>query len=1348
MATYILRRMHYQKLHKFYVVLNSQQSSLLRKDIVTPVCSSPRLYSKAPSSDNPSASTTTEDKKIVAKKTILLPKTSAHALSQQSDQITKKTSAVLELDADKTEGEKVPVLITAASLEDMKQAMFEIERVLQKHIEKTKENLPVLDRPEELLFIPKECADQLTARSGSLLREMQNETASQIKVKYDVENEHGVLVTVSAAEDGHLKEAMEKIQNLIANNLSESDEMTVSLQEGRIIVGRKGSQKQGLEKETGTKIYVRFNDAHDEALVTIQAKNQQELEAAKAKIQKVVEKSKYPKRRVDLTSDERYKLIGKGGNNIQRIRKNLKQMDAEVLVGKDLLVEAKDEENLDKAMAIINKELEKLRLTTSTIEVSEEEAGSVIGKGGENIKQIQQKLKEMGAEVNISLPKGITPKCFIIESRNKQDVDAAVAMIKERLENTRSVQKRTLEILQKEAQYLIGPRGEQIASIREQFAERGISINIPKKTTGEKTKIQIIGNSAEDIDEVVSTLEEKLKNMKTRTKQKGILSVSWEDRGRLIGRGGENIKKMQDILNQKGIKIVIPPQTSEEESYEVEVYGENEESIQEGIAMLEEKIREMKTRSQPQESKTLSFSWEDRGKLLGKGGEKFTRIQKTLNQKGVDIRLPSKPNKDGSLNIVLVGDSKELIEEAYAMIREEMGKLRKTLLITYAERGKLIGSGGGNLSRIREQLEEKGVSLKINDDYKSVRVVIVAQNEEDLEETIEMVHQELELERSVKRVEVLRDAALGLIMGKKRELENQFGDKLKLQLHLDNHKIFSVDEEEAAILSIDCEDPEITQKVKAEVDKLENKTWLPHKVKVQYEDSTEDAEQTLRDVFDMTNCFYYKPKQNGEELIIYARNEEDYELALARMKEHAKLKITEWSEVPWRIDISRDAVVGLLMGKRREFENKFGDRVKLRLPLDHQASLEYTDPQIAEEVLAEIQELNETKWLPHTINVEEDVAKRVIGVRSENIIDIIEKTNCYLSFTEAEDGRDLTIYARNEEDFKAAMARINEFIEHKTDARSTKKINISREAYLGLATGKRRELETKFQDQLKLKLSVGDFDMFHNQDAVHSSIVSIECEDPETVKEIEAEIEELNKIKWLPHTMKVGNELAQKIIGHKGETVKDIMEKTNCFLNFKPTMDGEELVIYARNKKDLKSALTKVNEHKKQLPLTKRLQISRNAVLDLLMGKREELENKYGNQVKLVIRTGLFYGGKDSIPVVVDCKDSEIVEEVTAEIEELGGTNWREHKMIMQQEVVKRVVGFRGQNMKDIMEQTNCYMHFNPTQDGEELTISGRTEEDIESAIAKVNEFSKYSFTPERIGEVRVPKRKQTKFED
>ncbi|XP_062602630.1 vigilin-like [Saccostrea cucullata] len=1355
MATYILRRMHYQKLQKFYVVLNSQQSSLLGRDVVTPVCSSLRLYSKNSSSDNPPASSTTEDKKNVAKKTILLPKTSAHALSQQSDQITKKTSAVLQLDPEEAEGEKVPVLITGASLENIKQAMFEIERVLQKHIEKTKENLPVLDRPEELLFIPKECADQLTARSSSLLREIQNETASQIKVRHDMENEHGILVTVSAAEEEHLKEAMEKIQSLIANNLSESEEMTVSQQEGRIIMGRKGLHRRDLENATGTKISVRFNNSRQEALVTIQAKNLQELETAKEKIQKVMERSKYPKRKINLTSNEKFRLIGKDGNNIRRIRENLKQMNAGILEGKEWLVEAEDEENLDKAMEVINKELEKLRIITKTIKVSDEEAGSVIGKGGENIKQIQQKLQEMGSEVRISIPKHVTPKCFVIESTNKEDVDSAVAMIKERLEKIRSIQKKTLEISQQEARYLIGPRGEQIASIREQFAERGININIPKKMTGEKTNIQIIGYNEEDINEVVNFVEEKIKTMKLR-KHRDTFSVSWEDRGRLIGQGGDKIKKIRDELKQKGVEVILPSQASEDKLFEVRVFGESKEKVQEAITMLEETIHELKPRTQPPQRKTLTLSWEERGKLLGKGGENFARIQKTLNEKGIGMKLPPKANKDGSSNLELVGENKELVQEAVAMIEEELrlGESRRILLITYAERGKLIGPGGEHVKRMRESLEEKGISIRIleQEDHKTCRVVITAQNAEDLEETTAMIYQELGLNRSVKRVDISRDAALSLIMGKKRELQNQFGDKLELQLHIDNHKLFEVDEKGTALVSIECEDSEITQKVSNEIEKLKNETWTPYKVNIQYKDSTQrtgDMEQILRDVLDMTNCFYYKPEKGGKEVILFVRNEEDYELALARIKEHAKLKITESSEVPWRIDISRDAVVGLLMGKRRDFENKFGDCVKLRLPLDHQASLEYTDPQIAEELLAEIQELNKTKWLPHTINVEDEVAKHIIGVRSQNISDIIEKTNCYLSFKEAEDGRDLTIYARNEEDFKAAMARINEFIEHKTDTRSTKKIKISRDAYLGLITGKRRELETKFENQLKLKLSVGDFDIFHNQEAILSATASIECEDPETIKEIEAEIEELNKIKWLHQTMKVGNELAQKVIGHKGETVKDIMEKTNCFLNFKPKLDGEELVIYGRNEEDINSALAMVNKFKKQLPSMKRLQISRNAVLDLLTGKREELENKFGNQVKLVIRSGLFYGGKDSIPVTIDCKDSEILEEVKAEIEELGGTNWLEHKMIMQQEVVKRVVGFRGQNIKEIMQQTNCYMYFTPTQDGEELSISGRTEEDVESAIAKVNEYSKYSFTPERIGEVRVPKQMpQFKDED
>lgn len=48
-----------------------------------------------------------------------------------------------------------------------------------------------------------------------------SQTASLIDILYDVQNEHGVLVTISAAQKENIADAMEKVRWLFTTSLSE-----------------------------------------------------------------------------------------------------------------------------------------------------------------------------------------------------------------------------------------------------------------------------------------------------------------------------------------------------------------------------------------------------------------------------------------------------------------------------------------------------------------------------------------------------------------------------------------------------------------------------------------------------------------------------------------------------------------------------------------------------------------------------------------------------------------------------------------------------------------------------------------------------------------------------------------------------------------------------------------------------------------------------------------------------------------------------------------------------------------------------------------------------------------------
>uniref|UniRef100_K1Q427 EF-hand domain-containing protein n=1 Tax=Magallana gigas TaxID=29159 RepID=K1Q427_MAGGI len=91
------------------------------------------------------------------------------------DHFFTNTGASLKLTDQSTAEKKIPVVITAASPEDIQKAVKEINEVLQAHLAEIRSAQPVQERLEELVFIPRDKAGFLLDETSSSLLDVQNE---------------------------------------------------------------------------------------------------------------------------------------------------------------------------------------------------------------------------------------------------------------------------------------------------------------------------------------------------------------------------------------------------------------------------------------------------------------------------------------------------------------------------------------------------------------------------------------------------------------------------------------------------------------------------------------------------------------------------------------------------------------------------------------------------------------------------------------------------------------------------------------------------------------------------------------------------------------------------------------------------------------------------------------------------------------------------------------------------------------------------------------------------------------------------------------------------------------------
>ncbi|XP_056014476.1 vigilin-like isoform X2 [Ostrea edulis] len=1017
MATYILRRMHYQKLHKFSVLLNSQQSSLLRTNNLRRVCTSSRLCSDVSSSGGHTESSVTGEKENGANKTFWLPKTSAFALSKNKDQIGKETSSTVQLDLESTDGEKVPVHITAGSLHDLIKAVVEIDGVLQSHISQMRDSLPLQDRLEELLFIPKQSAEQLSSKNMYFLREIKIETASLIDILYDVQNEHGVLVTISAAQKENIADAMEKIQKFI---LTAKGEIVIDNQVARRLIGPKGARIAALKKETGAAIFVRYENNSDEAHVLVQAENQKKLEAAVAKIKETVDGiSRREKKKFELTVMEKKKLIGKGGKNLKRLHEELVEVYANIDLAygdsTDLWLEG-EAALFDKAVAKMQKELNRLnssdfvtvnssvaqqliasqgarvkelekqtgtRISVKTIEsdadvdvtvqakspmeletalekihevireisrrkmkkfeLTVDEKGKLIGKGGGNLKRLRDEMSKMNAKINL----GYRESTDLWVEADEDTFDKAVALIQKELDKRKSMAFTTFKVPQMVGINIIGPKGARVTELEKQT---GAKISLQRKDADDEFDVKVQATSSVELKKVVKKIQEVIKDISSVN---GQIPITSQDKRQLLRFKGAKIKELQ---KQTGASIVLRFNEKNDEP-KVIVQAKSPMELETAVDKINEELEKLRCE---EVSESLSLTWSERGQLLGTGGETFKEIRETLQQKGVEIDVLIENKK---VTVKVTGLSEESVQEAVAMIQEKATAKRVTETITlkpHKTQGMFIGLGGQNIKRIYNSLP-RGVHLQVNtNDEGETKILVSASNESDLKKAVEKVQEENEREG------VSADMDLSRL-----QIKTLIGDG-----------------------------GTGIRKIRDAIRKIGGRIHIP---------------TDFRDT----------------KVVVTAQSKEDLETVIEMILDQTMKQREE-------VEVSKDTIIKLMIGKRKELLEKYGNQLRLFFPgtqvlRDKEATtaplwIECQNPEVTKEVLAEIEELKEMELVKQTKTLPVVVSRQMFANGAQFLSDIGAETKCYLCNTFVFDGSEVDIYGRNQEDVNAAIARLNEHV--------------------------------------------------------------------------------------------------------------------------------------------------------------------------------------------------------------------------------------------------------------------------------------------------------------------------------
>eukprot|EP00088_Acartia_fossae_P053503 TRINITY_DN609_c0_g1_i4.p1 TRINITY_DN609_c0_g1~~TRINITY_DN609_c0_g1_i4.p1 ORF type:complete len:1249 (+),score=503.07 TRINITY_DN609_c0_g1_i4:195-3941(+) len=449
----------------------------------------------------------------------------------------------------------------------------------------------------------------------------------------------------------------------------------------RYIIGPKGNAINEILSETGVFVEMPPNDSESET-ITLRGP-QDKLGVA---LTKVYEKANSV---TNLTIDcpawlHKY-IIGKKGAGIQKISADCQLSKVHIGFDGDKIKIDGPPEEAEKAFKELENQANDLMKLTTFVEmkVDAKYHKHIIGKGGSTINKIKSE-----SDVTINIPDSDSGVTIIRIEGNKAGVAKAKEELQAMVEKMENEKEKDVIIENRFHRQIIGPRGESIQKLRDEYA----SVQISFPDLGVKSDIVKLRGPKADVDKCARSLNKIAQELLAANYQEKI-PIFKQFHKNIIGKGGVNIKKIREETNTK---IDLPD--SEADSDMIVITGKKE-----NVIVAAEKIREIQSQMANIVSKEMRIPAKIHNTVIGAGGK---LIQFIINEcGGVSIKFPE---ANSGSDVVTIRGPADDVDKALIKL-QELSDEKQLSSHTAEVKAKpehhkfLIGRQGINIQKIRNE---------------------------------------------------------------------------------------------------------------------------------------------------------------------------------------------------------------------------------------------------------------------------------------------------------------------------------------------------------------------------------------------------------------------------------------------------------------------------------------------------------------------------------------------------------------------------------------------------------------------------------------------------------------------
>lgn len=534
----------------------------------------------------------------------------------------------------------------------------------------------------EVLSIPKHFHPFISGPGGETSRKLVGEGAVRINIPPLSVMKDEIAVS---GETEAVAAVVAKIRSMHKDMERKFSEVSVEVKKSqhRYIIGPKGHSINEILEETGVFVEMPSSESNSET-ITLRGP-QDKLGLALTKV--------YERANSVTSADvhcptwlHKY-IIGKKGATIQKITSDMPKAHVEfVNTGDKIKIEGAPDD-VEKAREILETMAKDLIDKTDFVEINVDAKyhKHIIGKGGSTVNKIKQET-----DVMINIPDSDHGQTTIRIEGNKEGVKKAKKELEALVAKMENEREKDLIIESRFHRQLIGPKGESIQKLRDDFA--AVQISFPD--VGAKSDIVKLRGPKDDVDKVARTMNKMYKELQESNYQVKV-PIFKQFHKFIIGKGGATIRK---IRSEHNTRVELPESGSESDV--ITITGKKAD-----VEKAKAEVQRIQTEMADVVSVDIEIPHKIHNTMIGSGGKLIQSVMDDCG--GVSIKFPPSDAKVDKDKVTIRGPKDDVEKARQTLLEMSQDKQLSSMsaeVRAKAEHHKfLIGRHGSNVQAIRDK---------------------------------------------------------------------------------------------------------------------------------------------------------------------------------------------------------------------------------------------------------------------------------------------------------------------------------------------------------------------------------------------------------------------------------------------------------------------------------------------------------------------------------------------------------------------------------------------------------------------------------------------------------------------